>query len=130
MISINHVNDFLERIGVSDMTYSVVSKDSFGDLISVFDPDFSYSTMRHAINSNRAISNKIEDSGLYHCEIHDTVYVDGNPVKISILCEQGENGFGTSIKIMVKHVSVVINGDMKSFLSFESLKSYKSRILK
>ena len=130
MISINHVNDFLERIGVSDMTYSVVSKDSFGDLISVFDPDFSYSTMRHAINSNRAISNKIEDSGLYHCEIHDTIYVDGNPVKISILCEQGENGFGTSIKIMVKHVSVVINGDMKSFLSFESLKSYKSRILK
>lgn len=130
MISINHVNDFLDRIGVSDMTYSVVSKDSFGDLISVFDPDFSYSTMRHAINSNRAISNKIEDSGLYHCEIHDTVYVDGNPVKISILCEQGENGFGTSIKIMVKHVSVVINGDMKSFLSFESLKSYKSRILK
>lgn len=130
MIGINHVNDFLERIGVSDMTYSVVSKDSFGDLISVFDPDFSYSTLRHAINSNRAMSNKIEDSGLYHCEIWDVVYVDGNPVKIAILCEKGQNGFGTSIKIMVKHVTVFINGSMKSFLSFESLKSYKSRVLR
>lgn len=130
MLGISNINDFLDRLGIHDMNYSVASKDTFGDLISVFDPDFDYSVMRNAVNSNRAIRNKVEDSGLYHCEIHDTIYINGDAVKVSILCEKGNEGFGTTVKMMVKHVNRAIDGEIKSFLGYESLKSYMSRMKK
>lgn len=130
MLGISHVDDFLMRISVQDMNYSVTSKDTFGDLISVFDPDTSYKEIDKAIQNSRPMRNKITDSGLNYTEISDDLYIDGYKVRVSILCEQGDNGFGTSIKIMVKTVEAFLDGEMKSFLSFESMKSYISRVVK
>lgn len=128
MLSPAHVDDFLMRIGVQDMNYSEVSRDTFGDITSVFDPDMRYSTVRDAVNNSRPMRNKIVDSGTKYLEIHDDIYIDGNRVKVSILCEEGDNGFGTIIKIMVKMIDVFIGDEMKSFLSFESMKNYISRV--
>ena len=110
MLGISNINDFLDRLGIHDMNYSIASKDMFGDLISVFDPDFDYTVLRNAVNSHRALRNKVEDMGLYHCEIYDTLYINGDTVKVSILCEKGSGGFGTTIKIMVKHINRAIDG--------------------
>lgn len=130
MLSLTQVDDFLMRVGVQDMNYSVTSKDTFGDIISVFDPDMKYSTIRNAVNNSRPMRNKIVDSGTKYLEIHDDVYIDGNRVRVAILCEEGDSGFGTIIKVMVKTVDVFIGDEMKSFLSFESMKNYISRIQK
>ena len=126
MLSLSNVDDFLSRIDV-DMETKDITKDSFGDLITVFDADMDFTVMKEAVMSNRYMRDKIVDSGVLYVEVNDVIYVDGNKTSVSILVEKGNNGFGTSLKIMVKHVDVSINGEIKSFLSFESLKSYISR---
>ena len=126
----NHIEDFLSRIGITEMNFSVVDKDSFGDIITVFDPDTDYEDIRKSVIGNRAMRNKMVDSGLNYCEIHDTIYVDGNKTVVAILCEEGNSGFGTNIKIMVKRVDFMDGSEMKSFLSFESMKNYISRVSK
>ena len=130
MLSISHVEDFLARIGFQDINFSIIDKDSFGDILVMFDPDTEYSKIRDAVQSNRAMRNKIVDSGLNYCELNDVIYIDGNKVSVAILCEQGIGNFGTNVKMMVKSVDYVLNGEVKSFLSFESLKNYLSRVTK
>ena len=127
MLSIGNIEDFMDRIGVYDTSFSVSKKDAFGDMISVFDPDTDYNNIKRAIENSRPIRNKVVSCGVKYSEIHDTIYIDGNKVNISILCEEGDNGFGLSVKMMVKSIDYVINGQVKSFLGFESLKSYLSR---
>lgn len=130
MLTINNINDFLDRIRVEDMNYSVVKRDSFGDLIEVFDPDTDYhEVVNKAINNSRCMRNKVVDSGVNYTEMVDDVYINGNRVNVDILCETGDSGFGTKIKFMVKRIDIPINGEMKSFLGFESLKNYQSNIV-
>ena len=127
MLSIGNIEDFMDRIGVYDTSFSISKKDSFGDMICVFDPDTNYDSIKRAIENSRPIRNKVVSSGVKHSEVYDTVYIDGNKVNVSILCEEGDNGFGLSVKMMVKSIDYVVNGQVKSFLGFESLKTYLSR---
>ena len=129
MLSIRNIEDFMDRIGFYDSNFSVSKKDSFGDILCVFDPDSKYEDVKRALENSRPMRNKVVNSGVKYSEIHDTIYVDGNKVSVSILCEEGDNGFGLSVKMMVKSIDYMINGQVKSFLGFESLKSYISRNL-
>lgn len=130
MLTVSHIDDFLARINIQNMSYSVTSRDAFGDIIKVFDPNKSYKEVEYAINSSRSMREKVVDSGVSFVEIHDDIYVDGNKVKIAILVKVGDQGFGTEIRIMVKNVNFFVDGEMKMFLSFESLKNYQARFVK
>lgn len=129
MLSINNIEDFALKIGLIDSKFSVIQRDAFGDLIVAYDPDIEYLKVRKAIINNRSTRNSIVDSGLKFYELEDIVYIDGNKIRVAILCEEGSNGVGTSIKMMVKRVEYAIGTEVKSFLSFESLKSYLNRIV-
>jgi hypothetical protein len=130
MLGVSQIDDFLIRIGVQDMQYSVTSRDAFGDIIKCFDADKSYNSINTAINNSRAMRDKITDSGINFTEIQDNIYVDGNRVKIAILVKVGDQGFGTEIRMMTKNVQVFLDGEMKTFLSFESMKNYIARLEK
>lgn len=130
MLSVSHIDDFLARINVQDMKYSVTSRDTFGDLIKCFDADKSYRQIELAINDSRAMRERVVDSGVNFTEIHDDIYIDGNRTRVAYLIKVGEQGFGTEIRIMVKNVSVFLSGEMKTFLSFESMKNYIARLEK
>lgn len=130
MLSNLNLEDFVSKIGLSDTNFGVVSRDTFGDLITFFDPDTEYEKVRKAVINNRASRNNMVDSGMKFCQIDDVTYIDGNKTYITILCEVGDVGVGTKISIMVKRVDYCIGGEIKSFLSFESLKNYLERVSK
>ena len=123
-----YLDGLLSRISI-DMDYSVTSRDPFGDLFIVFNPDYKFSDIKSGIMDYPPLRNKIIDTGNNFLELCDTIYIDGNRTCIGVLLSIGNQGFGTQIKIMVKYVdySVSDDGRIKRFLSFASLKSYKDR---
>lgn len=128
MLGINNIEDFVSKLGLIDVKFNIIQKDSFGDLIVAYDPDVEYKKIRKAIMDNRDTRNNIVDSGLKFYEITETLYIEGYKTVVAVLCEEGSNGMGTVIKMMVKHIEYPIGSEIKSFLSFESLKNYLNRL--
>lgn len=129
MLTINMIEDFFQRAGVSEFDFGNGQVAVTGDLVKAFDPDTNFDDVMLAISNYRPYSSRMTDNGRDFVEIQDTIYVEGIQTKVSYLCSRGENGFGTLIKMMVRSVSCAIHGEVKTFLGFEDLKSYKERFV-
>ena len=126
MLTYNVISDFLDRIGVTDFNFSDVKA---GDLISFIDPDCSFNSIKNGILSFRPYRNKVVDNGVKFIEVVDTIYVDGLKTVVSYLFTEGDGGFGTIAKAMIKRIDCVINGELRSFLSSEDMRLYKDRFI-
>ena len=123
-LSVNHVQDFLTKLGLDEFDTSNYSIDSSGDYIIVIDPDTDFSKVRNRILKNKALNKKVVNQGILFVELFDTLWIDGNRVKVAILAECGSGKIGTKVKIMVKSVDVLVKGQMKQFLGFNAYKNY------
>lgn len=129
MLSMNIVDSYLSRIGITDITFSVVGSDATGDLLTLIDPDFSFNTVKDAI-SKSFLNSRIIDNGREFIELEDNMYINGDKVVVDILINKYySNGTGVQIKLMVKRLYHVIDGEMKEFLGFGDLKQYKERFV-
>lgn len=124
MLSLGNIDVIMNRLHLLDFNASNVEMDQSGDFISVFDPDAQFGVVRRAIQSNTVFRKKIINMGQLFVDIEDTIWIDGNKVLVAVTFEQGIGAFGTKVKMMVKHLDVVVEGQMKSFLSFEAYNSY------
>lgn len=129
MLTVNLIEDFLQRVGLDDFDVGNVKVDISGDIIVAFDPDTRIEDVISAVEAYRPYRVRMVDNGSNFVEVHDTVYVSGMPVKVAYLCCEGESGFGTIVKIMVKSISCAIRGEMKTFLGFDDLRRYKERFI-
>lgn len=129
MLTINVIEDFLQRAGVNEFDFGNGQVAGTGDLVQAFDPDTSFDDVMLAISNYRPYSSRMTDNGRDFVEVQDTIYIDGIQTKVSYLCSRGENGFGTLVKVMVRSVTCAIRGEVKTFLGFGDLKSYKERFV-
>lgn len=124
MLSVGNIEVLMNRLHLLDFNASNVSLDKSGDFISVFDPDTHFAVVKRAIQSNKIFNRKITDMGQLYIDIEDSIWIDGNKVTVAVSFEQGLGAFGTKVKMMVKHLDVVVEGSVKSFLSFEAYNNY------
>lgn len=124
MLSLKNIETVLNRLHLLDFNMANASSDDSGDFISVFDPDTKFSTVKGAIQNDKIFRSKIVNIGQLFVDIEDIIWVDGNKVLVAISFEQGIGAFGTKVKMMVKHIDAVVDGNVKSFLSFEAYNSY------
>ena len=129
-LSVKNIDDFVSKLGLDDFDTSNSSMDASGDFVSVLDPDTGYEVVRRRILNNKVVSKKIVNQGVLFTELFDTLWIDGYRVNIAILVECGMGKVGTKIKMMVKSLDALVNGQMKQFLSFESYKNYSELIQK
>lgn len=126
MLSLKNINDITSRIGLEDFSTDIVNLDQFGDMITVFDPDTDFVSVRGKVLANPVLFKKITSSSPVYVEYEDLIWDNGNQVKVGILINKGQNGFGTNIKVMVKSLKVSVNGEIKNFLGFEAYSHYLS----
>lgn len=111
------------------MNVGIVKQDAFGDFIKVFDPDMDFQRVKFCVHNCRSFSEKIVDCGINFVEVHDKEYIEGSRVSIAFLCEVGESGFGTIIKMRVKNVEYSHDGEIRSFLSYEALNNFLNSVV-
>lgn len=124
MLSLKNMETILNRLHLLDFNIVNTKIDESGDFISVFDPDTNFASVRVAIQSDKIFRGKIVDMGQLFVDIEDIIWIDGNKVSVAISFEKGIGAFGTTMKMMVKHIDAVVDGNIKSFLSFEAYNSY------
>lgn len=129
MLSIKTIEDFTQRIGLYDIEFTLMENDISGDIVAMFSPNIEFAEVKASIDKYSPYRNKIVDNGIGYVEIHDIIYVEGIRTKVAYLASVGEQGFGTTIKVMTKSVDYYVDGELKSFLSFESLNAYKERLV-
>ena len=129
MLSNKIAEDFVQRLGLYDVEFTASESDASGDIIAVFAPDTTFQTVKDAIDRYVPYRSKIVDNGLNFIEIHDNIFVDGLRTRVAYLIAEGDMGYGVVIKVMTKTVDCFINGELKSFLSFEAMKEYKNRLV-
>jgi hypothetical protein len=123
-LSVKNIEDFVQKLGLDEFDLTNSSMDGSGDYVVTLDPDVNFSTVKKHILKNPVLNKKIVNQGVLFTEIYDTIWVEGHRVQVAILVECGIGKLGTKIKMMVKSVEAVVNGQLKQFLSFESYKSY------
>lgn len=124
MVDVSVIENFLQRISV-DMDLTEVDRDGYGDIVAAFNPKADFLKVRQAIHDYTPYFSKIVDNGAEFVEIRDSIYVEGSRTNISILVSTGEFHKGVMIKVMVKSVNYVIDGEVKTFTGFRALKEYK-----
>lgn len=124
MLSVGNIEVLMNRLHLLDFNVLNVELDKSGDFISVFDPDTQFAVVKRAVQNNKVFNRKITGIGQLYIDIEDSIWIDGNKVTVAISFEQGLGAFGTKVKMMVKHLDVVIEGAVKSFLSFEAYNNY------
>ena len=129
MLSLNVIEEFVRRMGLTDMNFSLVDKDEYGDIVAAFDPDTDFSVVREAVNNYTPYARNIVDNGLNFCQINSTIYVNGVKTNVSYLCSKSANGSGTLIKAIVKSVFYSFDGNVKVFTGFRAMEEYKKRFI-
>lgn len=129
MLSIKVIEDFVQRMGLDEMNFSLVDSDEYGDIVAALDPDTDFEKVRAAINNYTPYARKIKDNGLNFYQIDNTIYVNGLKTDVSFMCTKGTNGRGTLIKVRTKSVTCSFDGDVKVFTGFRGLDEYKKRFI-
>lgn len=129
MLSVKVVEEFVNRMGLSDMNFSLVDTDEYGDIIAVLDPDTDFAKVREAINNYAPYSRNIVDNGLNFYQIDTTIYVDGVKTNVSYFCSKNNDGRGTLIKVRVKSLVYSFDGNVKVFTGFRAMEEYKKRFI-
>lgn len=124
MLSVGNVETLMNRLHLFDFNASNVEIDESGDYISVFDPDTDFEKVKRAIQNDKIFRMKVTNIGQLFVDLENTIWINGNKVLVSITIEKGIGAFGTKVKMMVRYLDVVIDGSIKSFLSFEAYNSY------
>lgn len=129
MLSLKVVEEFVQRMGLNEMNFSLTDKDEYGDIIAALDPDTDFSVVREAINNYTPYSRNIVDNGLNFYQIDITTYVDGVKTNVAFLCSKNNNGNGTLIKVRVKSLVYSFDGNVKVFTGFRAMEEYKKRFI-
>lgn len=119
-----NIEDYLIRLGLEDFDTTNTTIDESGNLIVSFDPDLEFKGVRKKLLNNPLVVKKINSQGILSVELYDTIWVEGNEVHIATLFEVGTGKIGTRVKMIVKYVKALVNGQMKQFLGFEAYNNY------
>lgn len=123
MLSVDLVEEFLHRAGIDDLNLQAVDYKQ-NEVITLFDPDGDFESVREGISKYPPYLREIVDNGVDFLEVEVHDYYDGYKTKLSYLISKGQNGFGVVIKVVVKLIECNFGGTVKYFTSIEDMKKY------
>lgn len=123
MLSVDLIDEFLHRAGIDDLNLQVVGYKQ-NEIITVFDSDGDFDSVKEGISKYPPYTREIIDNGCDYIEVGVVDYYDGYKVKLSYLISRGQNGFGVTIKVIIKLVECNVGGIVKYFTSIDDMRKY------
>ena len=123
MLDFNVIRDFLSRVDIDSSDFTV--KDNMTkDYMEAFCPDMDFRQVFNTIYKFRPYYASMVDNGKDFIEVSQEKYIGEYLVTLSFLVTTDEFNSGTVIKVLVKKVTAVVDGDLKVFLGFTALDDY------
>ena len=123
MLDFTVIRNFLSRIDIDSSDF-IVRDNTTNDYMEAFCPDMDFRQVFNAVYKFRPYYASMVDSGKDFIEVSQEKYFGEYLATLSILVTTGEYDSGTVVKVLVKKVTAVINGDLRVFLGFSALDDY------